>query len=137
MSGRRRVGVNLCREGTGKHWVTLVSQWIIRDVQAHPRLTVVCYKYPKMTLEPLRSALSYGDIGETSLALPSDGASHSGQRRVMEQVTTMRKSKSKYTNRGSAGTLSPTSKRLHSSSQTPRLRTLCISLYSPLQLLIY
>ncbi|XP_017335250.2 plakophilin-1 [Ictalurus punctatus] len=62
-----------------------------------------------MTLEPLRSALSYGDIGETSLALPSDGASHSGQRRVMEQVTTMRKSKSKYTNRGSAGTLSPTS----------------------------
>ncbi|KAF4078983.1 hypothetical protein AMELA_G00188000 [Ameiurus melas] len=62
-----------------------------------------------MTLEPLRSALSYGDVGETSLALPSDGASHSGQRRVLEQVSTMRKSKSKYTNRGSARTLSPTS----------------------------
>ncbi|KAG7326611.1 hypothetical protein KOW79_010012 [Hemibagrus wyckioides] len=62
-----------------------------------------------MTREPLRSALSIGEIGETSLALPSDGDSHSGQRRVMEQVSTIRKSKSKYNTRGSAGTLSPTS----------------------------
>ncbi|XP_027002974.1 plakophilin-1 [Tachysurus fulvidraco] len=60
-----------------------------------------------MTLEPLRSALSLGEIGETSLAVPSDGDSHTGKRRVMEQVSTMRKSRSKY--RGSAGTLSPTS----------------------------
>ncbi|KAB5583988.1 hypothetical protein PHYPO_G00102210 [Pangasianodon hypophthalmus] len=63
-----------------------------------------------MTQEPLRSALSIGEIGETSLALPSDGDSRSGQRRVMEQVSTMKKSKSKYSSsRGSAGTLSPTS----------------------------
>ncbi|KAF5896293.1 plakophilin-1, partial [Clarias magur] len=61
-----------------------------------------------MTREPLKSALSFGEIGETSLALPSDGNSRTGERRVMEQVSTMRKSKSKY-NRGSAGTLSPTS----------------------------
>ncbi|TSM36111.1 Plakophilin-1 [Bagarius yarrelli] len=61
-----------------------------------------------MTLEPLRSALSFGEIGETSLALPSGGDSHTGQRRVMEQVSTIRKTKSKYS-RGSSGTLSPTS----------------------------
>ncbi|KAM9482029.1 plakophilin-1 [Clarias gariepinus] len=63
-----------------------------------------------MTLEPLKSALTFGEIGETSLALPSDGNSRTGERRVMEQVSTMRKkSKSKYNNRGSVGTLSPTS----------------------------
>ncbi|MCJ8729357.1 hypothetical protein PDJAM_G00105380 [Pangasius djambal] len=62
-----------------------------------------------MTQEPLRSALSIREMGETSLALPSDGASGSGQRRVMEQVSSMRRSKSKYGSRGSAGTLSPTS----------------------------
>lgn len=69
-----------------------------------------------MTLEPLKSALTFGEIGETSLALPSDGNSRTGERRVMEQVSTMRKkSKSKYNNRGSVGTLSPTSKRIYSS----------------------
>ncbi|KAF7711461.1 plakophilin-1 [Silurus meridionalis] len=64
-----------------------------------------------MTRDPLKSAMSFGEIGETSLALPSDGDSRSGQQRVMEQVSTMRKSrkKSNYNNRGSAGTLSPTS----------------------------
>uniref|UniRef100_A0A8B9HEK1 Plakophilin 1b n=1 Tax=Astyanax mexicanus TaxID=7994 RepID=A0A8B9HEK1_ASTMX len=70
-----------------------------------------------MTLEPLRSALSIGEVGETSLALPSDRSARSAQQRVLEQVSTMKRSKSKYSSGGGAGggkaggtgNLSPTS----------------------------
>ncbi|XP_022531291.2 plakophilin-1 [Astyanax mexicanus] len=73
--------------------------------------------YSSMTLEPLRSALSIGEVGETSLALPSDRSARSAQQRVLEQVSTMKRSKSKYSSGGGAGggkaggtgNLSPTS----------------------------
>ncbi|XP_036427160.1 plakophilin-1 [Colossoma macropomum] len=67
--------------------------------------------YSKMTLEPLRSALSLGEVGETSLALPSDRSVRSAQQRVLEQVSTMKRSKSKYSSssKGGTGTLSPAS----------------------------
>ncbi|MBN3297402.1 PKP1 protein, partial [Amia calva] len=60
-----------------------------------------------MTSEPLRSAYStlvQGD--DTSLALPSDNKLRSGQQRVLDQVHTMKRSKSRY---GSTGATSPTS----------------------------
>ncbi|KAI4876513.1 hypothetical protein NFI96_010522 [Prochilodus magdalenae] len=68
--------------------------------------------YSKMTMEPLRSALSIGEVGETSLALPSDRSARSAQQRVLEQVSTMKRSKSKYSSSSSKagnGTLSPAS----------------------------
>ncbi|KAL6458422.1 hypothetical protein MHYP_G00336520 [Metynnis hypsauchen] len=68
--------------------------------------------YSKMTLEPLRSALSLGEVGETSLALPSDRSVRSAQQRVLEQVSTMKRTKSKYSSsssKGGTGTVSPTS----------------------------
>ncbi|XP_017576684.1 plakophilin-1 isoform X1 [Pygocentrus nattereri] len=68
--------------------------------------------YSKMALEPLRSALSLGEVGETSLALPSDRTVRSAQQRVLEQVSTMKRTKSKYSSsssKGGTGTLSPSS----------------------------
>ncbi|XP_072539271.1 plakophilin-1 [Salminus brasiliensis] len=69
--------------------------------------------YSTMSLEPLRSALSIGEVGETSLALPSDRGVRSAQQRVLEQVSTMKRSKSKYSSSsskgGGTGTLPPTS----------------------------
>ncbi|XP_062852751.1 plakophilin-1 isoform X2 [Trichomycterus rosablanca] len=63
-----------------------------------------------MALEPLRSTLATMEVRETSLALPSEGSYRSGQQRVLEQVSTMRRNKgSKYGSKGSTGTLSPTS----------------------------
>ncbi|KAI1890614.1 hypothetical protein AGOR_G00155480 [Albula goreensis] len=61
-----------------------------------------------MTLEPLRSAMSMKQVEETSLALPSDNKLRSGQQRVLDQVHTIKRSKSKYSKSGS-GSLSPTS----------------------------
>ncbi|KAM3871720.1 plakophilin-1-like [Diretmus argenteus] len=59
-----------------------------------------------MAPEPLRSAMSTGNTEDTSLALPSDNKLRSGQQRVLEQVHTMKRGKSK---KGSSGTASPTS----------------------------
>uniref|UniRef100_UPI0037E8CDFC plakophilin-1 n=1 Tax=Semicossyphus pulcher TaxID=241346 RepID=UPI0037E8CDFC len=57
-----------------------------------------------MAPEPLRSATHIGSAEDTSLALPSDNKLRSGQQRVLDQVHTIKRSKSKQ---GRNGTLSP------------------------------
>lgn len=57
-----------------------------------------------MAPEPLRSAMTSGVAEDTSLALPSDNKLRTGQQRVLDQVTTIKRSKSKQ---GKNGTLSP------------------------------
>ncbi|KAG9330999.1 hypothetical protein JZ751_021276 [Albula glossodonta] len=57
-----------------------------------------------MTIEPLRSATTIERVEETSLALPSDNTLRSGQQRVLDQVHTIKRSRSKK-----SGSLSPTS----------------------------
>ncbi|XP_016413459.1 plakophilin-1-like [Sinocyclocheilus rhinocerous] len=63
----------------------------------------------KMMPEPLKSALSIGDVEDTSLALPSDHELRSAQQRVLEQVHTIKRSKSKYSSKSVSGLTSPTS----------------------------
>uniref|UniRef100_A0A3Q3WDM4 Uncharacterized protein n=1 Tax=Mola mola TaxID=94237 RepID=A0A3Q3WDM4_MOLML len=58
-----------------------------------------------MAAEPLRSALTSSGTDDTSLALPSDNKLRSGQLRVLDQVHTIKRSKSRKN-----GSLSPTSK---------------------------
>lgn len=58
-----------------------------------------------MATVPLRSALMSHGTEDTSLALPSDNKLRSGQLRVLDQVHTIKRSKSKKN-----GTPSPTSK---------------------------
>ena len=60
-----------------------------------------------MTADPLRSAMGIGSVGETSLALPSDNKLRTGQQRVLDQVHTIKRSKSKTLPNGS---LSPSSR---------------------------
>ncbi|XP_018614038.2 plakophilin-1-like [Scleropages formosus] len=61
-----------------------------------------------MMLQPLRSVMSVQHVEETSLALPSDSKLRSAQQRVLEQVHTVRRSRSR--GGGSAsGPVSPTS----------------------------
>ncbi|XP_045913291.1 plakophilin-1 isoform X1 [Micropterus dolomieu] len=57
-----------------------------------------------MAPEPLRSVLTIGSVEDTSLALPSDSKLRSGQQRVLDQVHTIKRSKSKP---GKNGTQSP------------------------------
>ncbi|XP_044065672.1 plakophilin-1 [Siniperca chuatsi] len=57
-----------------------------------------------MAPEPLRSALTIVGAEDTSLALPSDTEQRSGQQRVLDQVFTIKRSKSKH---GKNGSLSP------------------------------
>ncbi|KAM6976891.1 plakophilin-1 [Aplochiton taeniatus] len=59
-----------------------------------------------MTAEPLRSARSIGNHEDTSLALPSDSTLRSGQQRVLDQVHTIKRTKSKP---GKNASLSPSS----------------------------
>nr|XP_019951898.1 PREDICTED: plakophilin-1 [Paralichthys olivaceus] len=46
-------------------------------------------------VEPLRSAMTIGSVEDTSLALPSDKKLRSGQQRVLDQVHTIKRGKSK------------------------------------------
>ncbi|XP_065817084.1 plakophilin-1 isoform X2 [Labrus bergylta] len=57
-----------------------------------------------MAHEPLRSAMSMRSREDTSLALPNDHKLRSGQQRVLDQVHTIKRTKSKP---GTNGTLSP------------------------------
>ncbi|XP_061760495.1 plakophilin-1 [Nerophis ophidion] len=57
--------------------------------------------------EPLRSAMTAGRVEDTSLALPSDTRLHSGAHRVLDQVQTIKRSKSKHGKNGTPA--SPTS----------------------------
>ena len=64
-----------------------------------------------MSLDPLRSAISSGAGANTSLAVPYVNQYRSGQQRVLEQVQTIKRTKSKQsTSRNGTATLSPTSK---------------------------
>ncbi|XP_057685706.1 plakophilin-1 isoform X2 [Corythoichthys intestinalis] len=49
-----------------------------------------------MLAEPLRSAVTAGRTEDTSLALPSDASLHTGAHRVLDQVQTVKRSKSKH-----------------------------------------
>ncbi|XP_056126456.1 plakophilin-1 [Rhinichthys klamathensis goyatoka] len=62
-----------------------------------------------MMPEPLKSALSIGAVEDTSLALPSDRELRSAQQRVLDQVHTIKRSKSKYSSKSVSGLASPTS----------------------------
>ncbi|KAF4112611.1 plakophilin-1 [Onychostoma macrolepis] len=62
-----------------------------------------------MMPEPFKSALSIGDVEDTSLALPSDRELRSAQQRVLEQVHTIKRSKSKYSSKSVSGLTSPAS----------------------------
>lgn len=63
------------------------------------------------TQDPLKSAISIMNVDNTSLALPSVNQYRSGQQRVLEQVQSVRRSKSRSSSSKSGSTsLSPTSK---------------------------
>ncbi len=69
----------------------------------------ICLKMTSM--DPLKSVISIIDVDDTSLALPSVNQYRSGQQRVLDQVQTMRRAKSRQTSSRSGSTsLSPTSK---------------------------
>lgn len=53
-----------------------------------------------MLAEPLRSAMTIGRVEDTSLALPSDARLHTGAHRVLDQVQTIKRSKSKHGKNG-------------------------------------
>ncbi|KAK9515289.1 hypothetical protein VZT92_025948 [Zoarces viviparus] len=57
-----------------------------------------------MAPDPLRSAMTIGGADDTSLAVPSDSKLHAGPQRVLDQVHTIKRSKSKS---GKNGSLSP------------------------------
>lgn len=57
-----------------------------------------------MAPEPLKSAMTTIGADDTSLALPSDNKLRLGQQRVLDQVHTIKRSKSKH---GKSGSLSP------------------------------
>ncbi|KAM7423045.1 hypothetical protein PAMA_010871 [Pampus argenteus] len=48
------------------------------------------------SMDPLKSVISIGDVDDTSLALPSLRQCRSGQQRVLEQVQSMKRTKSRY-----------------------------------------
>ncbi|XP_077369708.1 plakophilin-1 [Festucalex cinctus] len=62
-----------------------------------------------MLAEPLRSAIAVGRTEDTSLAVPSDARLHTGAHRVLDQVQTVKRSKSKHGKNGTptSPTLSP------------------------------
>ncbi|XP_059185527.1 plakophilin-1-like [Centropristis striata] len=61
-----------------------------------------------VSLEPLKSVISIGNVDDTSLALPSITQCRSGQQRVLEQVQTIRRTKSRHSSTSRGSTLSPT-----------------------------
>ncbi|XP_072308229.1 plakophilin-1 [Eucyclogobius newberryi] len=61
-----------------------------------------------MTLDPLKSVMTIGNVEDTSLALPSVNQYRSGQQRVLEQVQKVRRSKSRHASHRSGSTLSST-----------------------------
>ncbi|XP_053171541.1 plakophilin-1 [Scomber japonicus] len=64
-----------------------------------------------MTLDPLKSVISIGNVDDTSLALPSVTKFRSGQQRVLEQVQSIKRTKSRHSSSSRTGStsLSPTS----------------------------
>lgn len=62
-----------------------------------------------MNPDHLKSAIAFGNVDNTSLAIPSVNQYRSGQQRVLDQVQTVKRSKSKHLVGKGSGTLSPTS----------------------------
>ncbi|XP_046882190.1 plakophilin-1-like [Hypomesus transpacificus] len=62
-----------------------------------------------MMLAPLKSVLALEDRRETSLALPSSNQFGSGRQRVLDQVQTIKRTKSRNTIKSSSGSISPAS----------------------------
>ncbi|XP_076003183.1 plakophilin-1 isoform X2 [Genypterus blacodes] len=60
-------------------------------------------------LDPLKSVISIGNVDDTSLALPSVNQYRSGQQRVLEQVQTVKRNRSRHQSRSGSASLSPTS----------------------------
>uniref|UniRef100_A0AAQ5YRR7 Plakophilin 1b n=1 Tax=Amphiprion ocellaris TaxID=80972 RepID=A0AAQ5YRR7_AMPOC len=64
------------------------------------------------SVDPLKSAISIGNVDDTSLALPSGNQYRTGQQRVLEQVQTIKRTKSRQpssSSRSGSTSLSPTS----------------------------
>ncbi|XP_056242566.1 plakophilin-1 [Seriola aureovittata] len=62
------------------------------------------------SLDPLKSVISIGNVDDTSLAVPSVNQYGTGQQRVLEQVQTIRRTKSRqFSSRSGSASLSPTS----------------------------
>lgn len=85
------------------------TEQIVGALRIGPHLSLEERQKAKMMPEPLKSALSLGDVEDTSLALPSDRELRSAQQRVLEQVHTIKRSKSKYSSKSVSGVASPTS----------------------------
>ncbi|KAL7408021.1 hypothetical protein ABVT39_017016 [Epinephelus coioides] len=68
------------------------------------------------SLDPLKTVISIGNVDDTSLALPSGNQYGSGQQRVLEQVQSIRRTKSRQSSSSRTGStsLSPTSPRTYS-----------------------
>lgn len=63
------------------------------------------------SVDPLKTVISIGNVDDTSLALPSVNQFRSGQQRVLEQVQTIKRTKSRQlSSRSGSTSLSPTSK---------------------------
>ncbi|KAK9528618.1 hypothetical protein VZT92_012770 [Zoarces viviparus] len=65
-----------------------------------------------MSMDPMKSAISIGNVDDTSLALPSLHQCRSAQQRVIEQVQTIRRTRSRTSSsssRSGSTSLSPTS----------------------------
>ncbi|KAL6119620.1 pkp1 [Pungitius sinensis] len=61
-----------------------------------------------MAADPLRSAMRNRGFDDTSLALPSDRKLHAGAQRVLDQVDTIKRSKSKPGSKSTTSPISPT-----------------------------
>ncbi|XP_028303371.1 plakophilin-1-like isoform X2 [Gouania willdenowi] len=57
----------------------------------------------------LKSVIAIGNVDDTSLALPSDNRQRNASQRVLEQVETMRRTRTKSSSRNGSTSLSPTS----------------------------
>ena len=79
---------------TWNHSFTSYTSWISTHTGA------------KTMADPLRSATANANIDDTSLAVPTDNKLRTGQQRVLDQVHTIKRSKSKQ---GKSGTVSPAS----------------------------
>ncbi|XP_016416246.1 plakophilin-1-like [Sinocyclocheilus rhinocerous] len=73
-----------------------------------------------MTAEPIRSALGTVSTEDTSLVLPSDKKQRTGQQRVLEQVNTIKRSKSKMVKNDSIP--SPTTPALATEYSEPKFQ---------------
>lgn len=92
---------------------------------AHRRSRQEKEKLTMMSLDPLKTVISIGNIDDTSLAVPSLHQCRSGQQRVLEQVQTIRRTRSRpsSSSRIPSSPLSPTGERDTATSLVQFLQT--------------